>query len=99
MDAVVAVNADLAWMLTALALLLLMIPCLALFYGGMLGARNTLNMMVMVFGALAVTAIVYVVYGYGLAHGTDLGGLGLIGDPRGFFGLDSGREEDLRGVG
>ncbi|WP_349827280.1 ammonium transporter [Brevibacterium litoralis] len=99
MDAVIAVNADLAWMLTALALLLLMIPGLALFYGGMLGARNTLNMMVMVFGALAVAAIVYIVYGYGFVHGPTMGGLGILGDPRGFFGMDSAVLTDDSGGG
>jgi Amt family ammonium transporter len=45
--------ADLAWMLAAFALVLLMFPGLALFYGGMTKGRNALNMFMMVMGSMA----------------------------------------------
>ncbi|GAB4005736.1 ammonium transporter [Nocardioides ultimimeridianus] len=75
---------DTAWMLAASALVLLMVPGLAFFYGGMVRAKSVLNMMMMVFGALAVVTVVWVLVGYSLAFGKDLGG-GLIGDPSQFF--------------
>ncbi|WOF24329.1 ammonium transporter [Microbacterium betulae] len=77
--------ADLAWMLAAFALVLLMFPGLALFYGGMLDGRNALNMFMMVMGSLAVTSVVYVLFVHGLVVGDSVGGLGLIGDPLPFL--------------
>lgn len=74
-----------AWLLAASALVLLMVPGLAFFYGGMVRVTSVLNMMMMVFGALAVFMVVWVVIGYSLAFGTDHGGL--IGDPTQYFGL------------
>lgn len=87
MEPVLAANGDLAWLLAAFGLVSLMFPGLALFYGGMLGAKNTLNIMMMVLSTLAVTAVLYVVYGYGLVSGPSVGGWGLIGDPSDFLGL------------
>jgi Amt family ammonium transporter len=77
---------DTAWVLTSSALVLLMTPGLALFYGGMVRSKSVLNMMMMSFGALAVVSVLWVVYGYSIAFGDDVGG-GLIGDPSQFFGL------------
>ncbi|OMQ15539.1 ammonia channel protein, partial [Modestobacter sp. VKM Ac-2676] len=79
--------ADLAWLLAAFALVVLMFPGLALFYGGMLGSKNALNMIMMVFSTLGVTAVLYVLFGYGLVSGNSLGGLGLIGNPMDHLGL------------
>jgi len=73
-------SGDVAWLLAASALVLLMAPGLALFYGGMVRSKSVLNMIMMVFGALAVVSITWVVVGYSLAFGDDLGG-GLLGDP------------------
>ncbi len=75
---------DTAWLLAASALVLLMAPGLALFYGGMVRSKTVLNMIMMVFGALAVVPIVWVLVGYSIAFGDDLGG-GLIGDPTQYF--------------
>ena len=58
MEPVIAANADLAWMLAAFVFVLLMFPGLALYYGGMVGARNILNMMTMVMSTLGITAII-----------------------------------------
>jgi len=79
-------SGDTAWLLVASALVLLMAPGLALFYGGMVRSKSVLNMMMMTFGSLAVITVVWVLVGYSLAFGDDLGG-GLIGDPRQYAGL------------
>ena len=79
-------SGDTAWMLTSAALVLLMTPGLALFYGGMVRAKSVLNMMMMSFGAMAIIAILWVLYGYSFAFGNDVGG-GLLGNPTEFLGL------------
>jgi len=81
-------SGDTAWVLMSTALVLLMTaPGLALFYGGMVRVKSTLNMMMMSFGALLVIAVVWVTFGYSMTFGGPLGGFGLIGDPGEFFGL------------
>ena len=77
---------DTAWVLTSAALVLLMTPGLALFYGGMVRSKSVLNMMMMSFGALALVSVLWVLYGYSIAFGDDLGG-GLVGDPGQYLGL------------
>ena len=84
---------DTAWILTSAALVLLMTPGLALFYGGMVRAKSVLNMMMMSFGALALISVLWVLYGYSVAFGDDVG-LGLLGDPTQYFGL-KGLMEDV----
>jgi Amt family ammonium transporter len=79
-------SGDTAWMLTSAALVLLMTPGLALFYGGMVRAKSVLNMMMMSFGALALISVLWVLYGYSVAFGNDVG-LGLIGNPTEYLGL------------
>ncbi|HEY5848575.1 MAG TPA: ammonium transporter [Microlunatus sp.] len=79
-------SGDTAWMLTSAALVLLMTPGLALFYGGMVRAKSVLNMMMMSFGALALISVLWVLYGYSFAFGNDIG-YGLLGDPGEFLGL------------
>src|SRR3954470_5879146 len=80
-------NGDTAWVLTSAALVLLMTPGLALFYGGMVRAKSVLNMMMMSFGALALISVLWVIYGYSMAFGNDVGG-GLLGSPTEYFGLN-----------
>ena len=72
-------SGDTAWVLTSAALVLLMTPGLALFYGGMVRAKSVLNMMMMSFGALGLISILWVLYGYSLAFGDDSGS-GLVGN-------------------
>ncbi|SDG75580.1 ammonium transporter [Klenkia brasiliensis] len=84
---------DTAWILTSAALVLLMTPGLALFYGGMVRAKSVLNMMMMSFGALALISVLWVLYGYSFAFGNDVGG-GLLGNPTEYLGL-KGLMEDL----
>jgi Amt family ammonium transporter len=71
-------------MLTATALVMLMsLPGLAIFYGGLAKAKDTLNTIAMVFTAYAIASVVWVFYGYSLAFGTDIGGI--IGSPEKLF--------------
>ena len=84
---------DTAWILTSAALVLLMTPGLALFYGGMVRAKSVLNMMMMSFGALALISVLWVLYGYSIAFGDSVGGAGILGDPAEFFGLNGLMED------
>ncbi len=70
---------DTVWLMTCTALVLLMTPGLALFYGGMVRSKSVLNMMMMSFSTIGVVTIIWVAYGYSLAFGPD-SGLGIIGD-------------------
>jgi Amt family ammonium transporter len=69
---------DTAWILASSALVLLMTPGLAFFYGGLVRAKSVLNMMMMSFIALAIVPVLWVLYGYSMAFDTDLGS-GLLG--------------------
>jgi Amt family ammonium transporter len=79
-------SGDTAWLLVSCALVLLMAPGLALFYGGQVRSKSVLNMMMMTFGSLAVITVLWVLVGYSIAFGDDLGG-GLVGDPTQYAGL------------
>src|SRR5437868_2228511 len=58
---------DTAWMLVSTAFVMLMTIGLALFYGGMVRAKNTLNMLMQSFVALGIVTLVWVLWGYSLA--------------------------------
>lgn len=70
-------SGNVAWMLTASALVLLMTPGLAFFYGGLTRAKNVINTIMYSFISMCVVSIVWVLWGYSLAFGT---GNALIGD-------------------
>src|SRR5215218_9154247 len=70
---------DTAWMLMSTALVMVMLPGLALFYGGLVRAKNVLSTVMHSFFGLALVSVVCVIIGFTLAFGTDVGGLGLIG--------------------
>ena len=76
---------DTAWMLASSALVLLMTPGLAFFYGGMVRAKGVLNMIMMSFSAIGVVTVLWVLYGYSLAFGNDVGNF--MGNPAQYFGL------------
>jgi Amt family ammonium transporter len=76
---------DVAWMLTAACLVLLMTPGLSFFYGGMVSRRSVLSTMLQSFIAMGVISLLWVVVGFSLAFGDSLGGF--IGDPRTFYML------------
>ncbi|MBB5913500.1 Amt family ammonium transporter [Nocardia transvalensis] len=67
-----------AWLLASTALVLLMTPGLAIFYGGMVRSTGVLNMLMMSFIAIPLVTVVWLLLGYALAFGDDAGG-GLIG--------------------
>jgi len=85
-----------AWLLASTALVLLMAPGLAFFYGGMVRSKSVLNIMMMTFYALAVFPVVWFLYGYSLAFGDDIGA-GLLGGGE-FFGLKGITAETLSGT-
>jgi ammonium transporter, Amt family len=62
--------ADTAWMLVAAALVLLMTPALAFFYGGLVRSKNALNTMMMSFVSLGFVGVLWAIVGYSLAFGT-----------------------------
>jgi len=64
------VAADVAWMIVATALVLLMTPALAFFYGGLVRSKNALNTMMMSFVSLGVLGVAWALLGYSLAFGT-----------------------------
>src|SRR6187455_3581101 len=80
-------QADTAWMLVSTALVLLMTPALAFFYGGLVRSKNALNTMMMSFISLGFVGVLWAVAGYSLAFST---GNNWIGDTSRLF---------LRGVG
>ena len=93
-DAASAINkGDTAWLLISTALVMLMTPGLALFYGGMVRRKNVLGTIMQSFIALGVVSIVWILWGYSLAFGPDVGhfignlkwfglnGVGLAPDP------------------
>ncbi|MCA1710688.1 MAG: ammonium transporter [Actinobacteria bacterium] len=72
-------SGDTGWVLVCTALVMLMTPGLAFFYGGMVRAKSVLSMLMQNYVCLAVVTVAWVVLGYTLAFGGDLGG-GLLGD-------------------
>jgi ammonium transporter, Amt family len=80
---------DTAWLLVATALVMVMLPGLALFYGGLVRRKNVLSTIMHSFFGLALVSVVWVLVGFSIAFGTDVNGWGLIGgvDFLGFMGV------------
>jgi Amt family ammonium transporter len=76
---------DTAWMLASAALVLLMTPGLAFFYGGMVRAKGVLNMLMMSISSMGVVTVLWALYGYSMAFGNDK--FNVVGDPTQYFGL------------
>ncbi|MCA9734669.1 ammonium transporter [candidate division KSB1 bacterium] len=72
-----------AWMLTSTALVLLMIPGLAMFYGGLVRTKNVLGTMMHSFSAMGIMTVLWVICGYAMCFGPSILG--------GWFGWDSGK--------
>jgi len=79
-------NGDIAWILASSALVLLMTPGLAFFYGGLVRPKNAAATVMHSFMAIGVVGVVWVLWGYSLAFGPDWRGMGIIGDLS-WFGL------------
>ncbi|MDE3125533.1 MAG: ammonium transporter, partial [Bacteroidota bacterium] len=85
-------SADIAWILVATALVFLMTPGLAFFYGGMVHRKNVLSTMIKSVVAAGIVSILWVVVGYSLAFGDSINGI--IGNPATHFffkGVASGK--------
>ena len=76
-------SADVAWMITATIFVLMMTPGLSFFYGGMVGNKNVISTILQSFIAMGVVSVVWVVVGFSLSFGSDIGGV--IGNPFDFF--------------
>lgn len=76
---------DTAWMLASSALVLLMTPGLAFFYGGMVRSKNVLNMIMMSISAMGIVGVLWAIYGFSASFGDNK--FGVIGNPKQFFGL------------
>jgi Amt family ammonium transporter len=74
---------DTAWMLTSTALVLIMTPGLAFFYGGMVNKKNVISTMLQSFICMSVISVLWVVLGFSFAFGDSIGGI--IGSPSTFF--------------
>ncbi|MDA0733646.1 MAG: ammonium transporter [Chloroflexi bacterium] len=79
-------SGDIAWILASSALVLLMTPGLAFFYGGLVRRKNVTATIMYSFMSMGLVGVVWVLWGYSLAFAPDLGGFGLIGDLS-WFGL------------
>jgi ammonium transporter, Amt family len=73
-------SGDTAWMLMSTALVMIMLPGLALFYGGLVRRKNVLSTIMHSFFGLAIVSVVWVLVGFSLAFGPDANGMGLIGN-------------------
>nr|ABP46654.1 ammonium transporter [Mycolicibacterium gilvum PYR-GCK] len=82
---------DTAWVLTSAALVLLMTPGLAFFYGGLSRQKSVLNMMMMSFGSMGVVSVIYVLWGYSMsfasAHTGESDFFGVFDNPFSLFGV------------
>ena len=78
-------SGDTAWILACSALVLLMTPGLAFFYGGLVRSKGVLNMIMMSISSMGVVTVLWVLYGYSIAFGNDVNNL--FGDPGQYFGL------------
>lgn len=76
-------GADVAWLITATIFVLMMTPGLSFFYGGMVGAKNVISTMLQSFIAMGLVSVLWVVFGFSLAFGDDIGGV--LGDPTSFL--------------
>ena len=85
---------DTAFMLLATALVLLMTPGLAFFYGGLVGRKSVLAIMMQSFVSLGISTVLWVTVGYSLCFGSDIGGM--IGNPADFFFLNGIAVTDIQ---
>lgn len=83
-DSGIEVNSgDVAWMLCSTALVLLMTPGLAFFYGGMVSSKNVVSTMLQSFISMGVISLLWILVGFSLAFGESIGGI--FGNPLTFF--------------
>lgn len=76
-------SGDIAWMLISVALVLIMTPGLAFFYGGMVNKKNVISTMLQSLISMVIITVIWVVFGFSLAFGKSVGGF--IGNPSTYF--------------
>jgi Amt family ammonium transporter len=89
-------SGDTAWMIVATGLVLLMTPGLAFFYGGLVRRKNVLSVLMQCFMCMCLMTVLWVVVGYSLAFGSNIGG-GFIGNPMDYFMFKNVGVEPLDG--
>ena len=80
-------SGDIAWVITATALVMLMTPALGFFYGGLVRRKNLVSTIIQCFVIFAVISIVWALWGYSLVFGNSIGGI--IGFSPGLLGLSN----------
>jgi Amt family ammonium transporter len=81
---------DTAWVLASCAMVLIMTPGVAFFYGGMVDSKNIISTMYQSFVAMGLISVLWVIVGFSLAFGDTVGGV--IGNPSTFFMCKSSRK-------
>ena len=81
------IHGDVAFMIVSTVLVLFMTPGLAFFYGGLVERKNSLTMMFQTFICIGVVTVLWILGGFSLVFGTDIGGV--IGNPLDFFALQN----------
>ena len=81
------IHGDVAFMILATTLVLIMTPGLAFFYGGLVERKNALTIMFQVFIAIGIVALLWIFGGFSLVFGDDIGGV--IGNPLQFFAFNN----------
>ena len=89
-------SGNLAWLITASALVLFMTPGVAFFYGGLVKAKSVVSMMMMSFGAMALIAVLWILYGFNMSAVEST--WAFAGNPFADFGLASASSDDLVGA-
>ncbi|MGZ0710825.1 ammonium transporter (plasmid) [Coraliomargarita sp. W4R53] len=89
-------SGNLAWLITASALVLLMTPGVAFFYGGLVKAKSVVSMMMMSFGAMGLISVLWILYGFNMSAVTET--TAFAGNPFSDFGLANAGSDDLVGA-
>ncbi len=89
-------SGNLAWAVTATALVLVMTPGVAFFYGGLVKAKSVISMMMMSFGAIALVAVLWILYGANMSAVENP--LDFAGNPFSDFGLANASNDQLVGI-
>lgn len=89
---------DTAWMLVSCALVLLMTPGLAFFYGGLVRSKNMLNTIMMSYGAMAVMGVLWIFFGYSIAFGNGGPLNNFVGSAEYFFFNNVGLDNAAKGL-
>ncbi|MDS0246079.1 ammonium transporter [Microbacterium aurantiacum] len=91
-------SGNLAWLITASALVLLMTPGVAFFYGGLVKAKSVVSMMMMSFGSMGLIGVLWIIYGFNMSAVPEGNVWAFAGNPFSDLGLGSLSSDDLVGA-